>query len=157
MFGMTFSSYDDATENQRRAGLATSSVRSDAISFYLDQKLGVFELGTDLFYSKDHHQKLEYDEVAGQHDRAGFDGRTVSLSERLGYPVHRQGMVLTPGRGSPTRCTGRRFHDCQPVRLRSDLFRHPGGRHAGLGRLDASLDPIALGEGTSLTLFGGLS
>ena len=158
MFGMTFSSYDDATDNQRRAGLATSSVRSDAISFYLDQKLGVFELGTDLFYSKDHHQKLEYDEVAGQHDRAGFDGRTVSLSERLGYPVHRQGMVLTPWAGvsyQMQQVDG--FTIANPfVSDQTYSGTQVADTLASVG-LDASLDPIALGEGTSLTLFGGLS
>ena len=158
MFGMTFSSYDDATDDQRRAGLATSSVRSDAISFYLDQKLGAFEVGTDLFYSKDRHQKVEYDEVAGQHDRAGFDGRTVSLSERLGYPVRHQGMVLTPWAGvsyQMQQVDG--FTIANPfVSDQTYSDTQVADTLASIG-LDARLDPIALGEGANLTLFGGLS
>ena len=158
MFGMTFSSYDDTSSNERQAGLATSSVHSDAISFYLNQKLGAFELGTDFSYSKDHHQKLEYDDVAAQHDRAGFDGTTMALAQRLGYPLRHQGMVLTPWAGvsyQMQQVDG--FTIANPfVSDQTYSSTQVADTMAAMG-LDARLDPIALGERASLTLFGGLS
>lgn len=156
--GLVLASYGEDERETRELSGASGGVRSDSVALYLENRLGGLELGTRLAYSNDSHEHRVHDSLVGEGDSASFDGRTVRLSQRAGYPLRRDGYTLTPwvelAHGS---------RDVDDFTLSSPFVSDATYSVGAVSDTEASIglslasDPIALGAGTSLTLLGGVS
>jgi hypothetical protein len=130
------------------------------VSVYLDHEVGVgLVLSSRFAYSDDRHRHRVFDELLGEGRKAGFDGNTTEVSQRLGYPVEAAwGLTLTPWAELTHRVQKvDGFTMASPyVSDVSYAATEVGETEAALG-IDARSAPIALGAGASLVLSGGLS
>lgn len=158
MLGVVLSRYGDADREQDRSSFSEGRVSSQAVSMYLQQPLGAFELRTDLSYSRDRHEQLGFEDLVDQHSRQQFDGSTLSLGQRLGYPIKAHGLTVTPWAGlayEVQKTDG--FTISSPYTSEQTYGDTSVADTLASFGFDAQAAPIGLGEGASLTLFGGLS
>jgi hypothetical protein len=86
--GFVVAHYDESRRVTRDASIATGTVASDSVSVYVDHELASgLVLSSRFAYSDERHQQRVHDELVGEGERAGFDGSTTEVSQRLGYPL----------------------------------------------------------------------
>lgn len=156
--GLVISDYSAGDRQDQGSNISGSAVRSDAVSFLIENRLGAFQMTTRVDYSDEQHRKTDYDEVIGAGRAASFDGRTVSMAERIGRPIELERFTLTPWTelsyatqtvDSFTMSNPYLSDETYSVGTVSDTL-------AGLG-LDLGLAPLSLGGERWLSLSGGVS
>lgn len=146
-----------AYRETRGASLSTRST-----SLFVHQEAGASVLETRLTHGRERHETLRFDDITGDHDRASFGGTTLSLAQRVGRPVRGE----AGGRGYVATPWAELSHEERRVdgfTLESPFA--PDQRYAASAvgdtlasvGLDARLEPIDLGEGRWLSLWGEVS
>jgi lysophospholipase L1-like esterase len=69
---------------------------SDAVSVYLDSKVGRFDLRTKASFANDMHEKATFDDVVGERNSAKHGGRTMSISQTASTAVRVGNAWLQP-------------------------------------------------------------
>jgi hypothetical protein len=131
---------------------------SDAVSVYVDTKVGAIDLRTRASFANDTYKRASFDDVVGEHHGASHGGQTMSVSLTASTALRAGNAWLQPWVNithTERKIDG--FTISNPYV--SDLT-YSGGKvaetTASLG-LNATGDRIALGSKTGLTLSGGVS
>ena len=155
--GIAITSYSDTSSSESGDIASSSYLASRGASAFLQHGMGMLQLQTRFAYSHDRHEQVESDQMFDSQDRVSFKGRSMELAQRVGVPVKRDRMVVTPwaelgyesqaadGFSVGEGVTEQTYGDVEV----SDML-------ASFG-IDTSLEPLALGERALLTLRGGLS
>ena len=155
--GIAITSYSDTSSSESGDIASSSYLASRGASAFLQHGMGMLQLQTRFAYSHDRHEQVESDQMFDSKDRVSFKGRSMELAQRVGVPVKRDRMVVTPwaelgyesqaadGFSVGEGVTEQTYGDVEV----SDML-------ASFG-IDTSLEPLALGERALLTLRGGLS
>lgn len=157
-FGVALSRYDDSADVRHESSSSTAAVASDAVTMYLTQELGGFDLRTRLGVSDDRHGRREHDDLLDATDRASYGGSTTELVQRVSYPV-----ALGSGTLTPWLEVSRRAQKVDEFTIESPYISdvtysaaEASETLAGIG-LNARAEPIWLGDETNLRLFGAIS
>jgi hypothetical protein len=156
--GVVFGRYTERVTSDLERNSEATAVTSDAVSLYLDQKAQGFAFRTRLTVADHEHSRSEHDGLIGATSQGRFGGRTTEVAQRAGRPMALHGAVVTP------------WLELAHRRQETDAFTvdnpyvsevtysatEAGETLGGIG-LDARLEPLALGETTRLSLFGGLA
>lgn len=156
--GLVMSRYGNSDSYSAGSAASRLDTESDAVSLYVDTKLGPIDLRSKASFANDSYKKATFDEVVGEANSARHGGRTISFSQTAST-AHRLGRAWLQPWVNIT-------HTQQEIDgytisnpYVSDLT-YSGGRFsdttASLG-LNATGDRIALGPRAGLTLTGGLS
>ena len=94
--GIAITSYSDTSSSQSGDIASSSYLASRGASAFLQHGMGMLQLQTRFAYSHDRHEQVERDELFGSQDRVSFKGRSMELAQRVGMPVKRDRMVVTP-------------------------------------------------------------
>ncbi len=156
--GVVMSRY--GSDNRYSAGSTATRLdtESDAVSVYVDTRLGWVDLRSRASYANDVHHKATFDDLVGEASSARHGGRTMSLSQTASTAVRAGNAWLQPWVNvTHTQQEIDGYTIANPYV--SDLT-YSGGRFsdtlASVG-LNATGDRIALGSRAGLTFSGGLS
>lgn len=156
--GVVIGRYDDRVESELDRTSETTSVVSDAVGVYLDQRAGPLALRSRLTVVDHSSSKVEHDRLIDATSRTRFGGRTTEVAQRAGFPLELSGATVTPWLELAYR---RQENDGFTIEnpYLSDV-RYSGTRAdealAGLG-LAARSPAIPLGESSRVELYGGLA
>lgn len=154
---VAITSYSDSASSRTGDISASSFVASRGASAFLQHEMGLLRLETRLAYSHDSHEQLVRDRLFDSQDRVSFDGRSMALAQRLGAPVRRGGLVVTPWAELGYESQALDGFSAGPAGMEqtygdvevSDVL-------ASFG-IDGRLEPVALGERAYVSLNAGLS
>ena len=150
--------YDDEVRNELERSSDDTSVQSDTVSLYLDQKAGPLALRTRLTVAEHESTKVEHDSLIDATRQTRFGGRTTEVSQRVGYPLDLAGTVFMPWLELDHRRQENDGFTIENPYISDVRYSDTEASEtlAGIG-IDARSRPFWLGERTRLELYGGLA
>ncbi len=154
--GVVMSRYGSDDSYEAGATATRLDTESDAVSLYVDTKLGRFDLRTKASYANDTHEKATFDAVVGESNSARHGGRTMSLAQTASTAVRVPNAWLQPWVNityTQQEIDGYTISNpyVSDLTYSGDSF---SDTVASLG-LNATADRIALGSRAGLTFTGG--
>ena len=155
--GLVMSRYGSDRAYDQGANATRLGTESDAVSLYLDTRLGAIDLATRASFADDQHTKATFNDVVGEGNSARHGGRTMSVSQTASTALRVGQAWLQPWVNithTEQQIDGYTISNA----FVSDLT-YSGGKitdtTASIG-FDATSDAFELGHETRLTLRGGL-